>query len=73
MTKRLELLFLNEGGKNVTISVDDPKEPVDALAVSEAMDAILLHNAFVSPQGNLVQKRGARVVERKVDTVNIEI
>ncbi|MCD8509948.1 MAG: DUF2922 domain-containing protein [Bacillus sp. (in: Bacteria)] len=73
MTKRLELLFINEGGKNVTISVDDPKEPVNAQEVTEAMDAILLHNAFVSPQGYLVQKRGARVVERNVETVDIEI
>lgn len=73
MTKRLELLFIDEGGKNVTISVDDPKEPINALQLTEAMDEILLHNAFVSAQGYLVQKRGARVVDRKVETVDIEI
>lgn len=73
MTKRLELLFINESGKNVIISVDDPKEPIDAVQVSEVMDAILLHNVFISAQGYLAQKRGARVVERKVDPVNIEI
>ncbi|MCD8511022.1 MAG: DUF2922 domain-containing protein [Bacillus sp. (in: Bacteria)] len=73
MAKRLEMLFLNEGGKNVTISVDDPMEPVNAQAVSDAMDTILLQNVFVSAQGYLVQKRGARVVERKVEAVDIEI
>lgn len=73
MAKRLEMLFLNESGKNVTITVDDPIEPVDAQAVSEAMDTILLENVFISSQGYLVQKRGARVVERKVAPVEIEI
>lgn len=71
MTKRLELLFTNQGGTNVTISVDDPVEPVDGQAVSQVMDTILASDVFTSYYGNLVLKRGARIVERKVEEVEI--
>lgn len=71
MTKRLELLFTTEAGTSATIAVESPKEPVDAQAVSEAMDEILASNVFFSAQGNYVAKRGARLVERNVETIEI--
>ncbi|MFA9559929.1 DUF2922 domain-containing protein [Evansella sp. AB-rgal1] len=73
MTKRLELLFTNEGGKNVTISLDDPQEPVSAEAVSETMDLIIANNVFTSYHGALVQKRGARVVDRQVQQIEVAL
>lgn len=71
MTKRLELLFTTEAGTSATISVDSPKEPVDAQAVSAAMDEILASNVFFSAQGNFTAKRGARLVERNVESIEI--
>ncbi|RSL32715.1 DUF2922 domain-containing protein [Salibacterium salarium] len=69
MSKRLELRFNNEEGRNVTVALDEPVEPVDEDAVAAAMETIINENAFLSTGGELVEKRDARVVERTVDTV----
>lgn len=71
MSKRLELLFYNEGGKNVTIGLDNPKEPVNPEQVSEVMDTIITANIFQSNDGDLAEKRHARVVERTVDVIEL--
>lgn len=69
MAKSIELQFLNEQAKTVTIVLEDPIEPVDPAAVNTAMDQVLLHNAFTSSGGDLVEKKGARVVERNVTDI----
>jgi hypothetical protein len=69
MAKSLELKFLNEEGKVVTIALDDPVEPADEVAISAAMDTILTQNAFISSGGELVSKKEARIVERNVTEV----
>ncbi|MEC1741779.1 DUF2922 domain-containing protein [Schinkia azotoformans] len=71
MSKKLELQFTNFEGKTATISIDDPIEPVEAAAVSAAMDAIIAANIFTSTGGDLVAKKGARVVERNVTEVDL--
>lgn len=71
MSKRLELIFTNVEGKNVTVALDDPVEPVDAVSVSAAMDQVLTENAFTSSGGDLVAKKSARVVERNVQDIQI--
>ncbi|WLR47134.1 DUF2922 domain-containing protein [Halobacillus litoralis] len=64
--KKLELKFLNEEGKTVTISLDDPVEPVDTAQVTAAMDAIIAQGCFYSNGGDFVEKKEARIVERNV-------
>lgn len=71
MAKTLELQFLNEEGKQVKINIDSPKEPVVESDVSNAMDLILASNVFTSPGGNLISKKGARVVERNLTDLTI--
>jgi hypothetical protein len=66
LAKTLQLLFLNEESKTVSISIDNPIEPVDTVALDAAMDAIVTNNVFFSSGGDLVSKKGARVVERNV-------
>ncbi|MFZ3577480.1 DUF2922 domain-containing protein [Virgibacillus sp. DJP39] len=66
MAKKLELKFENQDGKFVTYTLDNPVEPVDAVAVQAAMDEIITQNAFTSSGGNLVAKKSARIVERNV-------
>ncbi|SER93439.1 DUF2922 domain-containing protein [Salipaludibacillus aurantiacus] len=73
MSKRLELLFSNEDGASVTIGIDEPAEPVNPSAVAEVMDVIIAQNVFVSSKGDLIKKRGARLVERTVDILDIEV
>ncbi|MFD2657462.1 DUF2922 domain-containing protein [Gracilibacillus thailandensis] len=69
--KKIELKFENEEGKTVTFSLDNPVEPVDAVQVNAAMDAILNENAFFSSGGDLVAKKSARIVERNVSEIEI--
>ena len=69
--KKLELKFLNEEGKVVTISLDAPVEPADPIAVGAAMDEIISQDCFLSSGGALVQKKQARIVERNVNDIEI--
>ncbi len=69
MAKKLELRFVNSEDKVVTIALEAPIEPVDPLQVEQAMDEILAQNVFTSSGGDLVGKRGARIVERNVTDI----
>ncbi|HHY74249.1 MAG TPA: DUF2922 domain-containing protein [Bacillus bacterium] len=71
MSKKLELQFKNSEGKTATISIDNPIEPVNAANVSAAMDSIIAANIFTSTGGDLIAKKGARVVERNVTEIEI--
>lgn len=69
--KKLELLFENEEGKTVTYSLDSPVDPADEVAINTAMDEIIAQNVFDSTGGNIVAKKGARIVERVVTDIDI--
>jgi hypothetical protein len=69
LAKTLQLQFLNQESKIVTISIDNPIEPVDTLALNTTMDTILSSNVFTSAGGDFVSKKGARVVERNVTEI----
>lgn len=69
--KKLELKFLNENERVVTIALDQPVEPADPILVNAAMDAIIAQNCFTSSGGNLVSKKEARIVERNVFGIEI--
>jgi uncharacterized protein YggL (DUF469 family) len=71
MSKKLELRFENYEGKTVTYSLNNPIEPVDAEAVNAAMDEIIEQDTFTSSGGDLVGKKGARLVERTVEDIDI--
>ncbi|WP_017728275.1 DUF2922 domain-containing protein [Halalkalibacterium ligniniphilum] len=71
MSKQLELLFENEDGRQVTISLESPIEPVDPIAVKNVMDNMLSTNAFTTAGGDFVSIRGARIVERNVEEIEL--
>ncbi|MFD2627769.1 DUF2922 domain-containing protein [Oceanobacillus kapialis] len=69
--KKLELKFTNFDGKTVTYSLDQPVEPVDPAAVNAAMDEIIAQNAFTSSGGDILSKKSARVVDRRVEEIDL--
>jgi Protein of unknown function (DUF2922) len=71
MAKTLELEFVTNTGKNARLSIDNPKEPVDANAVKQSMEQIIASNVFVSTNGSLSAVKGARVIERNVTEYEI--
>lgn len=72
MAKQIEMQFLNEENRTVTISLEDPVEPVNPEDVNAAMDTVLSENAFTSSGGNLMSKKGARIVERTVTEIELD-
>lgn len=71
MAKSLELMFVTNMGKQARISVDNPKEPVDPVAVKLAMEEILAANILESSIGSFADVKGARVVERNITEYEI--
>lgn len=71
--RNLELLFKNEQGKIVRLTLESPAEPVDSEAVNAAMDLIVEENVFFSSGGEWVEKAGARVVSRTVEEIPIDV
>jgi len=59
----LQLDFVTDAGKNVRITIASPKQPVDSTAVASTMDLIVSKSIFVFPQGAIVKKVGATLVQ----------
>jgi len=71
MASYLEMLFRNQAGKLVTISVIDPRPDITAGEVETVMDTIITQNIFISLGGDLVAKVEARVIERTYTWYNV--
>lgn len=70
--KRIELKFRNEEGRLSTVSLDDPKEPVDPIAVKQAMQVIIDQDVFTSSGGSYVSMDSAQVVDRTVEEISLD-
>lgn len=68
----LELIFAKEDGKTVVFSIENPITPVDAQVVNQVMDTTLASSVFSSMNEN-TRKKGARLVERNVSEVPINL
>jgi hypothetical protein len=61
MAKTLEMVFRSEGGKEVTLSIADPKENLTLAEVKTVMDGIIAKQVFESKTGDLSQIVEARI------------
>ncbi|MEH6953915.1 DUF2922 domain-containing protein [Neobacillus drentensis] len=66
MAKILELQFGTEMGKTASLSVENPKEPIDEAVVKQSMTQIIAADIFTSAGGKFVVAKGARVIDRNV-------
>lgn len=62
--KTLELIFLNEMGRQAKLVVDEPRENVTEAEITSAMDAIISSGVFTTNGGSYVAKHSAKVIER---------
>ncbi|KAF0197017.1 MAG: hypothetical protein FD169_689 [Bacillota bacterium] len=69
MNKTLQMVFVNEAGGNVTISVQDPHEALAEQAVVDVMTLIIEKDIFVSNGGSLISIHSARIVSRDVEPI----
>lgn len=70
--KKIELRFLNQLGRTVMYSLEEPIEPVDPALVRQAMDEIIAQNIFSSSGGDLVEKHSARIVDNIVEEIDLD-
>jgi len=61
MVKTLEMVFRNESGKEVVISIAEPKDDLTLAQVNTVMQAIVAKNVFSTKTGDLVQIVEARI------------
>ncbi|EMT46174.1 MULTISPECIES: DUF2922 domain-containing protein [Anoxybacillus] len=64
--KTLELQFVNEEGKTVRLTIDEPREHVTQTEIANVMDVIIAANVFPSSGGDLIAKKGARLIDTTV-------
>lgn len=69
MTRTLQMLFLNEEGRNVTLSVPNAREDLLPAEVETVMTNILQRNIFITSGGEISGLNKAQVVSRDVETL----
>jgi len=66
MAKTLQLNFSTSTGKNVMLTVDEPRANLTAVMVEATMQAIIASGVFEVNGAPLETAKGARIVERNV-------
>ncbi|WP_040683509.1 DUF2922 domain-containing protein [Thermosinus carboxydivorans] len=61
MTKTLELVFRNATGREVVISLADPRDDLAAAEAATVMEQIIAKNIFTTTGGDLMQPVEARI------------
>lgn len=65
-TKKLEMIFLNDLGKNFTLSVDEPRYDLEKTEIEKAMEDIIGIDVF---EQNLVSVGKARFITKTVEDI----
>jgi len=62
-TQTMRMVFRNQAGRNVTITLDNPRDNLTAAEVEAAMDLVIARNIFTSSGGDLVSKQDIRIID----------
>ena len=71
VTKKLLMTFKTDEDKNVSISVEDPKQNLTESEILEAMNLIIEKDIFMPNGEALVEKVGAKVVETETQEYDL--
>jgi hypothetical protein len=71
VTKKLLMTFKTDEYKNVSISVEDPKQNLTESEILEAMNLIIEKDVFMPNGEALVEKVGAKVVETETQEYDL--
>lgn len=61
------MVFRNQEGRNVTISLDNPREDLTAAEIESAMDLVIERNVFTSAGGDLGTKQDIKLISNTID------
>ncbi len=62
-TQSLRMVFLTPLNKQVTLSLNNPKDTLTAAEVQGVMDTIIAKNIFITSNGELTSKVSARIID----------
>lgn len=71
MAKTLIMVFQNDAGKNVSISIPDVRDNITEQEVKTTMQTILSKNIFTSNGGDLVGIMSAQIVNKDTTALNV--
>ena len=71
MVKTLQMVFQNQTGKNVSISVGEVKDSVTSEEIKTLMELIVAKNIFESTGGDLTTIMSADIVTRDVQEMPV--
>lgn len=71
MAKTLQMVFLNQLGKNATINIPEVKDDVTEAEIKALMELIISKNIFDTTGGNLVALMEANLVSRDVQEITV--
>ena len=71
MAKVLQMIFKNQGNRNFTISIDEPREDLTGAEVKTVMDTIISKNIFETGSGELVEAAEARIVDTQITELEL--
>jgi hypothetical protein len=71
MAKTLQMVFQNQIGKNVSISIPEVREDVTESEIKTLMQLIISKNIFESVGGDLITVMEASLVKREVQELSV--
>lgn len=72
-SKKLVLVFKNSVDKEVSITIEDPKDTITESDIKDAMDLIVAKNIFKKGGNALVSTVEARIVSTQTDEYDLVI
>ena len=69
MAKTLQLNFSTANGKNVILTVDEPRSDLSAPAIETVMQTVIASGVFEVDGFPLATSKSARVIERNVTEI----
>jgi hypothetical protein len=57
------MTFTSQAGRNVTITLENPRADLTAAEIEAAMDLVITRNIFTSSGGDLVIKQDIKIID----------
>jgi hypothetical protein len=57
------MTFTSQAGRNVTITLENPRADLTAAEIEAAMDLVIARNIFTSSGGDLVIKQDIKIID----------
>lgn len=70
-TSTLVMVFKNRAGKNVSISIDDPRDDLTEAEIKSAMELIIAKDVFKKKNFSLTQAVGAKIINTETDEYDL--